>query len=148
MTTGLAQEDAAPTRIGIAVVEREGRYLVGVRPPGRPLAGMAEFPGGKCELGESAAACAVRECLEETGLRVEIRELLNEQVHEYPHDVVHLHFFLCAPVSGEPREANGTFRWCVLQELAELEFPDANGPVVQQLLDRAANLPGGRPPVC
>ncbi|MFG0335817.1 MAG: (deoxy)nucleoside triphosphate pyrophosphohydrolase [Maioricimonas sp. JB049] len=148
MNSDNEQTAGNPTRIGIAVVEREGRYLVGVRPPERPLAGMAEFPGGKCDPDESAAACAVRECLEETGLRVEIRELLQEQLHEYPHDVVHLHFFLCSLVSGEPLEANGTFRWCVLQELAELEFPEANEPVVQQLLDRAANLPGGRPPVC
>ncbi|MFG0295036.1 MAG: (deoxy)nucleoside triphosphate pyrophosphohydrolase [Maioricimonas sp. JB045] len=148
MNSGPAQDDATATRVGIAVVEREGTFLVGIRPEGRPLAGMAEFPGGKCDPGEPPAACAIRECLEETGLRVEIREPLQEQVHEYSHDLVHLHFFLCTPVAGEPVEANGSFRWCVLQELGELEFPEANGPVVQQLLDRGANLSSGRPPVC
>ena len=49
-------------RIGIAVVEHAGRYLVGIRGPDVPLAGYAEFPGGKCLPNESPEDCAVREC--------------------------------------------------------------------------------------
>jgi 8-oxo-dGTP pyrophosphatase MutT (NUDIX family) len=59
----------AATRIGIAIVEHAGRFLVGVRGDGSPLSGKAEFPGGKCHENESPAECAVRECLEETGWR-------------------------------------------------------------------------------
>ena len=44
--------------IGIAVVEYQGRFLVGIRPPGASLAGFAEFPGGKCEEAEAPAAAA------------------------------------------------------------------------------------------
>ena len=52
-------------RVGIAVVEHDRKYLVGVRGPTGPLAGYDEFPGGKCIGYETAAACAVRECMEE-----------------------------------------------------------------------------------
>eukprot|EP00913_Durusdinium_trenchii_P035339 g33069.t1 len=55
--------------IGIAVVEHAGQYLVGVRGDDGPLPGKAEFPGGKCRAGEMPRDCAVRECLEETGLQ-------------------------------------------------------------------------------
>ena len=53
---------SSATRIGIAVVESAGQVLVGLRPEGVPLAGMAEFPGGKCEQDETPRSCAVREC--------------------------------------------------------------------------------------
>ncbi|HUG19005.1 MAG TPA: NUDIX domain-containing protein, partial [Planctomycetaceae bacterium] len=55
-------------RVGIAIVEHQGRYLVGTRPADADLPGKLEFPGGKCEEGESPEHAATRECLEETGL--------------------------------------------------------------------------------
>ena len=60
------------TEIAVAVVERDGSFLIGLRTAGLSLAGMAEFPGGKVEPGESPSAAAVRECLEETGLQIEV----------------------------------------------------------------------------
>src|SRR5262249_17180878 len=42
-----------PTQIAIAVVECAGRYLIGQRPAGVPLAGLWEFPGGKIKPGET-----------------------------------------------------------------------------------------------
>ena len=63
-------------RIGIAVVEQAGHYLVGLRGPDVPLAGYAEFPGGKCLPNESPEDGAVRECREESGLLVTVDRLL------------------------------------------------------------------------
>ncbi|MFQ5734162.1 MAG: NUDIX domain-containing protein, partial [Planctomycetaceae bacterium] len=85
------------TRIGIAVVSCDARYLVGTRAADVPLAGMHEFPGGKCEPGESPCDCAVRECREETGLHVTPLEELDRPTHAYPHGTVELHFWLCVP---------------------------------------------------
>lgn len=124
--------------IGIAVVEHEGCYLVGIRPPGASLAGFAEFPGGKCEPGEEPAAAAVRECLEETGLRVETLELLTRRRYDYAYGSVDLHFFLCHPL--EVAESTGDlqgFRWERVSALRALKFPDANVPVLELLEERA-----------
>lgn len=41
------------------------------------------LPGGKLEEGETLEACAVRECLEETGLHVRLKNLL--MVSQKPH---------------------------------------------------------------
>ena len=57
-----------PTLVAIAVVEHDGCFLVGVRPEGKPLAGFAEFPGGKVDHGETPEQAAIRECREESGL--------------------------------------------------------------------------------
>lgn len=131
----------AAKQIGIAIVEFEGRYLVGTRQEHQTLAGLAEFPGGKCETGESPQDCAVRECLEETGLLVNPVRLLNQTCHEYVHSNVDLHFWLChvatkngQPPEMEPRPVNG-FQWKSVDELRELSFPEANAVVVQMLLE-------------
>lgn len=123
-----------PKTIGIAVVESQGRFLVGTRREGQVLAGAAEFPGGKCEVGESPQQCAVRECLEETGLRVEPLRLLEQLRFEYPHGIVDLHFWLCREVEPAAEPQHG-FQWVSCAELRSLKFPTANESVVRKLLE-------------
>ncbi|MEI7036135.1 (deoxy)nucleoside triphosphate pyrophosphohydrolase [Fulvimonas yonginensis] len=48
-----------------------GRVLLAQRPPGKHLAGMWEFPGGKLEPGESPADGLARELHEELDIRVQ-----------------------------------------------------------------------------
>ena len=81
--------------IGVALVWRGDRLLVGIRPEGAPLAGYHEFPGGKAAPGESPADAAVRECLEETGVAVRILAERLRRRHDYPHGSLDLHFFDC-----------------------------------------------------
>ena len=94
-------------RVAVAVVEQGGRYLVGTRKPGEVLAGQAEFPGGKCLPDEDFAACAVRECREETGLDVVTLRLLYTCRHTYAHGTLDLEFWLCRPAATENAEAAG-----------------------------------------
>ena len=86
--------------IAIAVVEHDAKFLVGQRPPGVPLAGLAEFPGGKVQPGETPEKAAIRECLEETGLTVRIVERYATVRHDYAHDRVELYFFRCTPLDA------------------------------------------------
>jgi mutator protein MutT len=132
---------SAPQRIGIAIVEHAGRYLVGIRPEGVPLAGYAEFPGGKCHADEPADACAVRECREETGLAVAPVRLLQQVTHTYPHGTVELSFWLCRPADGVAADYNG-FRWVNAEQLAALRFPEANAAVIARLIDAAHEAQG------
>ena len=121
-------------KIGIAIVERADEFLVGRRDVDAVLGGKAEFPGGKCEDGESPRDCAVRECREETELDVVASTLLLTHTHEYPHAVVELHFWHCRLVSEHANVPAGSFRWVSRRELAELDFPPANADLIQLLL--------------
>ena len=129
---------SSPKRIGIAVIEHDGCYLIGTRGPDSPLPGYAEFPGGKCQPGESAEDCAIRETLEETGLSVVIERLLVRREFSYPHATVDLHFFLCSP-SDRAAVSNDHqgFKWIPARELSMLKFPDANQPVIELLITRS-----------
>jgi mutator protein MutT len=128
---------ASSTPIGIAVVAQNGRYLVGVRGPESSLAGAAEFPGGKCHPDEAPRDCAVRECLEETGLRVTATTELHREQFEYPHGRVDLHFWLCQLVAGENISADHQgFRWVAVEDLASLNFPAGNAKLIGLLTTR------------
>ena len=127
------------TVIGVAVVLEKDRVLVGVRDETAHLPGMHEFPGGKCEPGEPAAACAIRECAEETGLMVEVVELLDRKLHRYENQSLDLSFFLCRPVeSVDMNEELSGFQWIQVHGLSDLNFPEANFDVVKLLIDRFA----------
>jgi mutator protein MutT len=121
------------TRIAVAVVEHADRFLVGTRPEGMPLAGYAEFPGGKVREGETPSQAAVRECLEETGMSVTVGQLYDRTVQAYQHGTLELHFFAAEPhdPSQVPRPP---FRWVARQELLALRFPPANKTVLQRLI--------------
>ncbi len=130
---GRGTVSGVPVPIGVAVVEHRGRFLVGIRPEGVPLAGYAEFPGGKCLPDESPEACAIRECREESGLVVTPVKLLDRVLFRYPHSDVELSFYLCEwDGTSEPLPP---FRWVERSVLSTLRFPEANGPLIRILSD-------------
>ena len=119
--------------VSAAVVERDSQYLVTRRLHGTHLEGFWEFPGGKCETGETHAQCLVREIREELGCDVAVGEKLLSVVHEYPEHTVELHFFRCA-VASEPQPLLGQeIRWISRRDLRRLEFPPADAELIQVL---------------
>lgn len=116
-----------------AVVERDGRILVTRRLEGAHLAGLWEFPGGKCEPDETHEACLRRELLEELGVDSEVGDELLTTEHAYPGRTIRLHFRRCA-LHGEPRPMLGQqIRWLARADLDALEFPPADVELIGRL---------------
>lgn len=116
-----------------AVVERDGAFLVTRRTRGTHLEGHWEFPGGKCEPGETHADCLRREMREELDVEVAVgREILTTR-HAYRDRTVQLHFYRCE-LAGMPRPRLGqAMRWVRRDELASLRFPPADAELIEQL---------------
>ncbi len=119
-------------QIAVAVVEHQRRWLIGRREAHGTLAGLWEFPGGKIEPGESPPSAAVRECLEETGVVVQVIGSYPSAMYDYEHAWVHLHFLACRFVEQQ-RPLPERFRWVTSAEFAGYEFPAANAALLALL---------------
>jgi mutator protein MutT len=125
-----------PIVVVAAVVERSGRFLVTRRLEGTHLPGLWEFPGGKCEPGESLESCLRREVQEELGVTAEIHEEIVATRHEYPERTVQLHFLRC-DLAGTPQAVLGQeMRWVTREELRTLPLPEADRDLVEALTSR------------
>jgi 8-oxo-dGTP diphosphatase len=119
-----------------AVIEHEGRYLVTRRQRGVHLEGYWEFPGGKCEPGESLADCLRRELREELGADAMIGEEIFTVTHKYPEKSVELHFLSCR-LLGEPAPLLGQeMRWVTREDFRSLQFPPADDELIAVLAER------------
>ena len=119
--------------VAAALVDADGRILVQQRPPGRALAGLWEFPGGKIEPGETPEAALVRELREELAIDVTEACLAPACFASAPLGDRHLLLLLyvCRKWSGQPvaLEATG-LRWVRPVELHALAMPPADRPLI------------------
>jgi len=116
-----------------AVIEDDGRFLLTLRPKGTHLADHWEFPGGKCEPGETHAAALARELREELDIDASVGALVHSIAHTYPERTVELHFYACG-YRGAPRPMIGQqMRWVARDALASLPFPEADRDLIRLL---------------
>ena len=147
MTTGKKAATLAPDRfeepvpVTAAIIEREGRYLVGKRRAGR-FVGKWEFPGGKLEKGETPEEGLRRELREELGVEAVIGPLFQEVVWPYDHMTVRLLFYRATILSDEPRAIDHSeLRWASLEDFTLDDFPDADRPVLERLRENRGGEP-------
>jgi len=120
--------------VAAGLVFRAGRLLITQRPVGGHLAGLWEFPGGKLESGETWEVALQRELREELGIDVEVGRQFSEVKHTYPGKRVHLRFFVCRLVGGEPRPLGcAALVWVTAEELEHYEFPAADRQLLLEL---------------
>lgn len=109
--TGGADRPVVQVAVGV-LVRGDGAFLLTSRPAGKPYAGYWEFPGGKLEAGEDVRAALQRELHEELGVQVLSAHAWQDEMVDYPHALVHLHFWIVSAWEGELRMLEGqTFSW-------------------------------------
>jgi mutator protein MutT len=117
--------------VAVALIERNGSYLITRRPRGTHLEGYWEFPGGKRHPDETFEVCLAREILEEVGVEVSVGEKVVEVEHVYPEHSVRLHVYLCRLTRGEPRPlAVEEVQWARPAEMDRCLFPQADAPIL------------------
>ncbi|HWO95684.1 MAG TPA: (deoxy)nucleoside triphosphate pyrophosphohydrolase [Bacillus sp. (in: firmicutes)] len=121
--------------VGAVAINEQGEILCALRSPKMSQPNLWEFPGGKIEEGESPEESLVREIHEELGCTIEIYELIEDVVHEYPNIVVHLLTYKTKIVEGTPiAKEHAELKWVPLEELSSLHWAPADIPTVEALL--------------
>ena len=126
------------TVVAVALVDADGRVLLAQRPPGKALAGLWEFPGGKIAPGESPAAALIRELHEELGIDVTAVCLAPFTFASHRYDTFHLlmPLYVCRRWKGTPAPRAGqTLGWVRPARRGEYPMPPADRPLVAMLQD-------------
>jgi len=124
--------------VACALIDADNRVLYAQRPPGKAMAGLWEFPGGKLEPGERPEDTLVRELAEELSVTVTPPCLAPLTFASHAYDDFHLlmPLFVCRRWEGPvtPREGQAV-RWMRANRLRTLDMPAADGPLIPPLMD-------------
>lgn len=121
-----------------ALVDADGRVLLAKRPPGRPLAGLWEFPGGKVERGETPEAALIRELEEELGIGIAGKCLAPLSFASHAYEAFHLlmPLYVCRRWEGQVTARLGQeLAWVRVARLADYAMPPADEPLKAVLRD-------------
>jgi 8-oxo-dGTP diphosphatase len=112
--------------------------LLARRPPGKAMAGLWEFPGGKVAPDETPEAALVRELKEELGLDLAHACLapLTFASHRYPDFHLLMPLFAARNWKGTPVPREGQeLAWVRPLKMSDYPMPPADVPLVAMLRD-------------
>ncbi|HTB00816.1 MAG TPA: (deoxy)nucleoside triphosphate pyrophosphohydrolase [Bradyrhizobium sp.] len=124
--------------VACALVDVDKRVLIAQRPPGKSMAGLWEFPGGKVEPGERPEATLIRELHEEIGITVKEACLAPLTFASHAYDDFHLlmPLYICRRWDGEVRAREGQrLAWARANKLRDYPMPPADIPLIPHLID-------------
>jgi len=124
------------TVVAVALIDDDRRVLLQQRAPGRAMAGLWEFPGGKVEEGETPEAALVREIEEELGIGLDPARLAPSCFASAELGDRHLILllYICRDWRGEPAALDAAaLRWVTPAEMRELPMPPADAPLIPLL---------------
>jgi len=122
----------------VALIDRDGRVLLAQRPPGKSMAGLWEFPGGKIEPGETPEAALIRELEEELGINTWSSCLapLTFASHSYEDFHLLMPLFACRKWEGIVQACEGqNLKWVRPNALRDYPMPPADIPLIPVLRD-------------
>ena len=113
---GVGDSDRPVVDVAVGILVRpDGQFLLTTRPPDKAYGGYWEFPGGKLEPGETVTQALARELREELAIEVHTCVPWREQLVDYPHALVRLHFCKVLDWSGDLQMCEGqSFAWQTL----------------------------------
>ena len=124
--------------VACALVDIDNRVLLAQRPPGKHMAGLWEFPGGKVEPGETPETALIRELFEELGVDVPHACLAPLTFASHGYDDFHLlmPLFICRKWTGIIQAREGqVLRWVRPADMKDYPMPPADVPLVATLRD-------------
>ena len=116
----------------VAALIREGdRFMICQRPENKTRGLLWEFVGGKVEPEETGPTALVRECREELGVTVEVRDVFTELVHSYPDMTITLTLYNAVIREGTPQKLeHNDIRFITPDQIDDYSFCPADEEIL------------------
>ncbi|RVU36882.1 8-oxo-dGTP diphosphatase MutT [Hwanghaeella grinnelliae] len=124
--------------VAVALVDVDGRVLIAKRPPGKKMAGLWEFPGGKVDAGETPEQALIRELKEELDIDTRQSCLAPLTFASHAYDDMHLlmPLYACRVWQGDPVPKEGQeLAWVRPVKMKDYPMPPADIPLIAMLRD-------------
>jgi 8-oxo-dGTP diphosphatase len=133
-------ESASPIHVVVAcaLIDPDRRVLIAQRPPGKMMAELWEFPGGKIEASESPESALIRELNEELGIVVTEACLapFTFASHRYPSFHLLMPLYVCRRWEGSPVALEHlAIKWVRPKDMPAYPMPPADLPLIPMLRD-------------
>ena len=119
----------------VGIVRKNSKFLLGLRTPGGDIGGYWEFPGGKCEAGETHQQALIREYEEELAVRISVGQFIaHKHFQDEHHDFDLFAYEVIIPekqtcVSSEHSE----LKWFSIDELQNIPIVPSDGLFISEL---------------
>lgn len=120
--------------IAAAVIQKQDKVLLGLRPETDLLGGLWEFPGGKVEEGETLQQALEREIEEELALSIIPGPEIGIYPHAYTHFRITLHAFETRFQGGVPKALeHDQVQWARIDELDQFPMGKVDRLIAEEL---------------
>ncbi|MGP1593796.1 MAG: (deoxy)nucleoside triphosphate pyrophosphohydrolase [Treponema sp.] len=119
----------------VGIIRKNGKFLLGLREPGGEIGGCWEFPGGKCEQGETHPQALIREYEEELFVTVSVGAFIGKQEFRSSSRAFDLFAYeVFLPEDYQLRSAVHTrLQWFSFEELAALNLVPSDSLFISPL---------------
>ena len=124
------------TEVVAALIWQGEKFMICQRPKHKARGLLWEFVGGKVELGETKEQALIRECYEELGIILSVKDIFMDIIHEYPDIKVHLTLFNATISKGEPQKLeHNDIKWITPSEIPTYDFCPADEEILARICE-------------
>lgn len=116
----------------VAIIRKNGKFLIQKRPSKGLLADLWEFPGGKKKSGETLEEALHREIKEELRTDLQSEKFLIRVNHAYTQFQVTLYAYECR-LKDRPRLNKNHHRWVTLRAMRHYPFPSGSAKIIKYM---------------
>ena len=119
----------------VGIVRKDNKFLLGLRTPGGYVGEHWEFPGGKCEEGETHQQALIREYEEELAVRISVGQFIAHKHFQNEHRNFDLFAYeviipkdrLCAS------SVHSELKWFSIDELQDISIVPSDALFIPEL---------------